>query len=346
MLKIYFFEVEDWEKIHLERKLKEKGLYDESNIKFTKEELTDSNVVNFKDAEVISIFIYSKITKEIIDKLPNLKLIVTRSAGYDHIDVDYAVSRGITVANVPGYGDNTVAEYTFALILALARRLKPMIKSVDKGVFSREGLMGIDLMGKTIGIIGTGRIGSHVARIAYGFGMNILAYDRSKKTHLVEKYGVKYVGLENLLRNSDIVTVHLPYTKSTKYLINRFNIKLMKLDSMLINTSRGAVVELEAIVEALREGRLTGGVAIDTVEAEEVLEEEILKKENLSVAKLEKAMNAFYVLHEDNVIISPHCAYYTKDALRRILDITIDNIYSCIVEKEPKNIVAGKCVDS
>lgn len=346
MLKIYFFEIEDWEKIHLERRLKEKDLYNKDEIKFIKEELTENNALNFKDAEVISIFIYSKITEEIIDKLPNLKLIVTRSAGYDHIDIDYAVSKGITVVNVPGYGNNTVAEYTFTLILALARRLKPMIKNVDKGIFSREGLMGIDLMGKTIGIIGTGRIGSHVARIAHGFGMKILAYDRSKKPHLVEKYGVEYVGLEDLLRNSDIVTVHLPYTKSTKYLINRFNIKLMKLDSMLINTSRGAVVELEAIVESLREGRLTGGVAIDTVEAEEVLEEEILKKENLSVAKLEKAMNAFYVLHEDNVIISPHCAYYTKDALRRILDITIDNIYSFVMEKEAKNVVSGKRVNS
>jgi len=342
-MNIYFFEVEDWEKIHLERKLKEKGLFEGNKIEFTKEELTENNVSQYKDADVISVFIYSKVTKEIIDSLPNLKLIVTRSAGYDHIDVEYAASKGIIVANVPGYGDNTVAEYTFALILALARKLKPMIKRVEQGIFSREGLMGIDLMGKTIGIIGTGRIGSHVARIAHGFGMKILAYDRSKKPHLVEKYGVEYVGLEDLLRNSDIVTVHLPYTKSTRYLINRFNIKLMKLDSMLVNTSRGAVVELEAIVEALKEGRLSGGIALDTVEAEEVLEEEILKKENLSVSKLEKAMNAFYILHEDNVIISPHNAYNTKDALRRILDITVENIYSCVVEKKPKNIVAGKC---
>ncbi len=324
-MKIAFFEVEDWEKIHLERKLKEYNINEE--ITFTKEELDENNVEKYKNCEIISIFIYSKITKNIIDKMPNLKLIITRSSGYDHIDVEYAKQKGIIVANIPGYGNNTVAEYTFGLIIALARKLKPTILRVENGDFSRQGLMGIDLMGKTIGIIGTGRIGGYVARIAYGFGMKILAYDRTKKQELIDKYNVEYVGLEDLLMKSDIVTVHMPYTKSTRYLINRFNIKLMKMDAMLINTSRGAVVELEAIIEALKEGRLAGGVALDTLEAEETaIEEELLKKEEIPALKLKKAMESFYVLHEENVILTPHCAYYTKDALERILDLTVENI--------------------
>lgn len=337
-MKIYFFEVENWEKIHIERRLKEKNI--DAEVKFLNEELDNTNVKNFSDAEIISVFIYSKITKDVIDSMPNLKYIVTRSTGFDHIDVEYAKKKGIKVSNVPGYGNNTVAEYTFGLILALARKFKTMILNIERGDFSRQGLMGIDIMGKTIGIIGTGRIGSYVAKIAHGFGMNILAYDRSKKQNLIEQYGVKYVGLEELLSNSDIVTLHVPYTKSTHHLINRFNIKLMKLDAMLINTSRGPVVETEAIIEALREGRLSGGVALDTFEAEDVIiEEEFLKKEHLPATKLKKALEAYYVLRQENVIVSPHNAYNTRDALQRILDITVDNIES-FLKGNPKNIVA------
>lgn len=337
-MKIYFFEVENWEKIHIERRLKEKNI--DAEVKFLNEELDNTNVKNFSNAEIISVFIYSKITKDVIDSMPNLKYIVTRSSGFDHIDVEYAKKKGIKVSNVPGYGNNTVAEYTFGLILALARKFKTMILNIERGDFSRQGLMGIDIMGKTIGIIGTGRIGSYVAKIAHGFGMNILAYDRSKKQNLIEQYGVKYVGLEELLSNSDIVTLHVPYTKSTHHLINRFNIKLMKLDAMLINTSRGPVIETEAIIEALREGRLSGGVALDTFEAEDVIiEEEFLKKEHLPAIKLKKALEAYYVLRQENVIVSPHNAYNTKDALQRILDITVDNIES-FLKGNPENIVA------
>ncbi len=340
-MNIYFFEIEDWEKIHLERKLKEENLLDHK-VEFVKAELEPQNAYLYKDAEIISVFIYSKITKEVIDAMPNLKLIATRSAGYDHIDIDYATKKGIMVANVPEYGNNTVAEYTFALILALARKLKPLIQRIERGDFSREGLIGIDLLGKIIGIIGTGRIGANVARIAHGFGMKILAYDRTKKPELIEKYGVEYVGLEELLTRSDIVTVHVPYNRSTKYLINRFNIKLMKLDAMLVNTSRGQVVEIEAVIEALREGRLSGGVALDTFEVEDVvIEEEYLKRNDLPAIKLKKALESFYVLNQENVIVSPHMAYHTKEALTRILDTTVENISTFIKEGLPKYLVAG-----
>jgi D-lactate dehydrogenase len=337
-MKITFFEVQESEKIHIERKLKEFEI--NGDVEFTNEELDEINVEKFKDSEIISVFIYSKVNKKIIDKMENLKLIITRSSGYDHIDVEYAKQKGIVVANIPGYGNNTVAEYTFGLILALARKLKPTILRIEKGDFSRQGLMGIDLMGKTIGIIGTGKIGGYVARIAHGFGMKIIAYDRSKKPDLIEKYNVEYVGLEELLMRSDIVTIHIPYTKSTHYLINKFNIKLMKMDAMLVNTSRGAVVELEAVVEALKEGRLAGGVALDTLEMEEAgFEEEFLKREDMPAAKLKKAFEAFYVLNEENVILTPHAAYYTKDALDRILDLTVENISKFIKEGQVLNPV-------
>ena len=332
-MKVYFFGVEEWEKLHIQRRLKEKNI--DGEFLFFKEALDENTVEKAKDAEVVSVFIYSKLNKEVIDRMPNLKLIITRSSGYDHIDVEYAKQKGIQVAYIPGYGNNTVAEYTFALILALARKFKPMIERTTQGILSREGLMGIDIMGKTIGIVGTGRIGSHVAKIAYGFGMKILAYDRSKNKELVENYGVEYVGLEELLSRSDIVTVHLPYNKATHYLINRFNIKLMKMDAMLINTSRGEVVELDAIIEALKEGRLAGGVGLDTIEAEITVEEELIKKTGLTAFKLKKAAEAQYLLNQENVIVSPHLAYYTKDASERILDMTVDNLENFIKEGKP-----------
>ncbi len=336
-MNIHFFETEDWERLYLEKKIKDLGI--QGSVKFTKESIDDTNVDLYKDIEVAIVFIYSKLTKEVIDKMENLKLIITRSTGYDHIDVGHANKKGITVCNVPGYGNNTVAEHTFALILTLARKFKPMIERTSKGIFSRDGLTGIDLMGKTIGVIGAGRIGKHVIRIAHGFGMKILAYDKVKDNELIEKYGVEYVGLEDLLRSSDIVTLHAPYTPATHHLINRFNIKLMKLDAMLINTSRGPVVEIEAIVQALKEGRLAGGVGLDTFEAEDVwIEEEFLKRDDIPAIKLKKALETFYVLHSENVIVSPHNAYNTKDALYRILDITLDNLKS-FIEGNPKNIL-------
>ncbi len=336
-MNIHFFETEDWERLYLEKKISDMKI--QGYVQFTKEPLDDTNVDLYKDIEVAIVFIYSKLNKEVIDKMKNLKLIITRSTGYDHIDVKYAKEKGITVCNVPGYGNNTVAEYTFALILALARKFKPMIERTSKGIFSRDGLTGIDLMGKTIGVIGAGRIGKHVIRIAYGFGMKILVYDRTRDEELIQKYNVEYVGLEDLLRNSDIVTIHVPYTPSTHHLINRFNIKLMKLDAMLINTSRGPVVEIEAIVQSLKEGRLAGGVGLDTFEAEDVwIEEEFLKRDDIPAIKLKKALETFYVLHSENVIVSPHNAYNTKDALYRILDISLDNLKS-FIEGNPKNLV-------
>jgi len=331
-MKVYFFGVESWEKLHIERMIKELNL--NIDYKLYETALNEVDINEIKDAEILNVFIYSEIDKKVIDSLPNLKMIITRSASYDHIDVEYAKQKGIVVSHIPDYGNNTVAEFVFAMILALARKLKPLIEKIHKHEFDRYSLLGMDLMGKTIGLVGAGNIGSHIARIAHGFGMNILAYDKNKREDLVQKYGVKYVGLEDLLREADIISVQLPYNKSTKYLINRFNIKLTKMKAMLINVSRGQVVELEAIVEALKEGRLAGGVAIDTIEDE--LQEEELRKKDITPVKLKKLVEEFYVLNEDNVILSPHLAYYTKDALERLIDLSLEEIKRFIENKPLK----------
>ena len=335
-MKAAFFELEGWEIPVIERELPSHGV---EVVKLEKRPLEETDLEEIKDVEVLSVFIYSKVNREVIDALPNLKLITTRSTGFDHIDVDYASERGIAVCNVPDYGMETVAEYTLMLILSLLRKLRPTLERTCRGIFSREGLRGHDLEGKTVGVVGTGRIGSRLIKLLSGFELNVLAYDVKPKEELIEKFGVRYVPLEELLKNSDVVTLHVPYLPSTHHLINRENIKLMKRGSYLINTSRGAVVETEAVVWALKEGILEG-VALDTFEGEEVWAEEELiifrGEKDISPEILKKALESFALTQFENVILTPHNAYNTHEAIMRILMKTLKNIISF---KE-----TGKCI--
>ncbi len=327
-MKVAFFELEGWEIPVIERELPPHGF---EILKLEKRPLEESDLNSLREVEVLSVFIYSKVTREVIDSLPNLKLITTRSTGFDHIDVSYAAEKGIAVCNVPDYGMETVAEYTLMLILALLRRLRPTMERTCRGIFDRTGLRGHDLEGKTVGVVGTGRIGSRLIKLLSGFEINVLAYDVKPKEELIEKFGVRYVSLEELLKNSDVVTLHVPYLPSTHHLINRENIKLVKRGSYLVNTSRGAVVETEAIVWALKEGVLDG-VALDTFEGEEVWAEEelIIFREDKDVSPeiLKKALESFALSHFENVILTPHNAYNTHEAIMRILEKTIKNIIS------------------
>ena len=327
-MKVAFFELEGWEIPVIERELPPHGF---EILKLEKRPLEESDLESLKEVEVLSVFIYSKITEEVIDSLPKLKLITTRSTGFDHIDVKYAAERGVAVCNVPDYGMETVAEYTLMLILSLLRKLRPTLERTCRGIFDRSGLRGHDLEGKTVGVVGTGRIGSRLIKLLSGFDVNILACDVKQKEELIEKFGVKYVPLEELLRSSDVVTLHVPYLPSTHHLINRENIKLMKRGGYLVNTSRGAVVETEAIVEALRDGILEG-VALDTFEGEEVWAEEELiifrGGKDVSPEVLRKAIESFALTQFENVILTPHNAYNTHEAIMRILEKTIKNIIS------------------
>jgi len=209
-MKIAFFEVKNWEKKYLKNKLKEYSLT------FYDEPLDVKNTGKAKSFDIVSVFIYSKITKEVLKKLPRLKLIATRSTGFDHIDLKECKKRQITVSNVPFYGENTVAEHTFALILSLSRNIHKAYVRNLRGDHSIEGLKGFDLKGKTLGVVGAGHIGLHVIRIAKGFGMEVLAYDVKRDNFLAEVLDFKYVSLEELLKKSDIITLHVPYNKSRR----------------------------------------------------------------------------------------------------------------------------------
>lgn len=263
------------------------------------------------DFEVISIFVSDKID---LGKFPNLQLIATRSTGFDHIDLEESNKRGIAISNVPNYGKNTVAEFAFALILALSRKVFPSYEVVQNtGRFIQDGLTGFDLRGKTLGVIGTGNIGSRAVEIGQGFGMKIIGYD------INQNLKINYKPLEHLLKKSDIITIHVPYNKHTHYLINKENIKLIKKNSYIINTSRGGVIETQALIKALQEKRLAGA-GLDVLENEPEVKEKVL-------------------LNMPNVIVTPHNAFNTKEAIRRILDTTIENIKSFVDENKVLNRV-------
>lgn len=326
--KIAFFELEKWEEDYIKDNLKD------IKLKFFKSDLNVRNAKKIRGFDAVGISIYSQINKKILDKLPKLKLITAMSTGFDHIDLKECRNKGIVVCNVPTYGENTVAEHTFALILALSRRIIDSVNRTRREDFSLEGLRGFDLKGKTIGIIGCGNIGKHVARIAKGFEMKILVYDVCKDMKLARKIGFKYSGFDNLLKNSDIISLHAPLLESTKHMINLDNIKLIKKGAILVNTSRGGLVDGAAIIKALNKGILSGA-ALDVLEEEELIKEEkqLLAKQ-FPMERQRNVLEEHILIAKDNVIITPHNAFNSNEALVRILDTTIANIKGFLNNKK------------
>ncbi|MBS3109742.1 hydroxyacid dehydrogenase [Candidatus Woesearchaeota archaeon] len=335
-VKVGFFEVQEWEEATLKSDLAG------CDVTFFSEELKLDNVHDAFDREVISVFIYSNLTKKVLDMLPNLKLIATRSTGYDHIDLAECDRRGIIVCNVPFYGENTVAEHTFALILALSRRIPESYDRTVKADFSIDGLQGFDLRKKTLGVIGTGHIGLHVIRMAKGFEMNVIAYDKFANEKLAHRNGFKYVEFDYLLANSDIITLHLPDNKFTHHTINRNNVFKIKKGAYLINTARGGLVETEALVQALVKNQL-GGAGLDVLEEESAIKEENqLLSAKFSNDELKIILRNHILLKLKNVIITPHNAFNSQEALQRILDTSLDNVRAYIQNKVKNQVFLAK----
>lgn len=331
MAKIAFFELEKWEEGIVRKKL------GKHKLQFFDSPLSSDAISEIRDAEAIVTFIYSNITESILSKLPKLKFIATMSTGFDHIDVKACKVRGIKVSNVPYYGENTVAEHTFALILALSRHIVKSVERTRRGNFSLDGLRGFDLKDKTIGVIGTGHIGMHVLRMAKGFEMKMLAYDIRKDAKAAKRLGFKYVSLDALLKNSDIVTLHCPYNEFTRHMINSSNISKMKKGSYLINTARGGLVETDALFKAITTGRLAGA-GIDVLEEEAAIKEEKQLLSRHFSANLMTALENHILLDQENVIITPHNAFNSEEALNRILAVTIENV-EAYLRKKPVNVV-------
>ena len=271
-----------------------------------------------------------------MELLPNLKCIATRSTGFDHIDLKEAQEKGIVVCNVPSYGENTVAEHTFALILSLSRNLRKAYLRTVQNNFSIDGLMGFDLKGKTLGVVGTGHIGLHVIRMALGFGMKVIAFDVKQQNFLSEILNFEYVSFEELLKRSDIISLHAPYLPSTRHLINKKNVSLIKKGAVLVNTARGGLIETDALVEAL-DKKILSGAGLDVLEEEEYVLEEKRLLEGVETEdhwrRLQTTLKNQVLLHRENVIYTPHMAFYSCEAVQRILDTTMDNIKAFIEGK-------------
>ena len=335
-MKVVFFETAPWERRYLARALKRTGL----SAQFVTEPLSERVVAKARGALVVSVFIYSRLTRSLVSRLRGVRLIATRSTGFDHIDLAACRAKKIAIANVPTYGENTVAEHTFALILALSRNVHKAVVRTVKGDFSLVGLQGFDLKGKTIGVVGAGRIGMHVIKMAKGFGMEALASDVRKDPFLSEVLDFRYVSLPELLRASDIVSLHVPYSPATHHLMNRDAFRLMKRGALLINTARGGLVDTHALVWALDEG-IVGGAGLDVLEGEELVKEErqLLEKE-FPKERLITALKNHILLHRENVVITPHIAFDSREALQRILETTVANIVS-FFNGVPMNLVSG-----
>ena len=324
MNKIAFLETTDWEREYLKKFPSFIAITD-----LFEEDLNLENISKFKDYEIISCFINSQFSKEVIEKLPNLKFIATRSTGFDHLDIDTCKEKGILMANVPSYGSHTVAEFTIGLMICLIRKIYDAYDRVrETGSFNLEGLKGVELFNKTLGVIGTGRIGTNVIRIANGFGMKVLAYDKYPNEQLSQQLSFQYVPLEKLLAESDIITLHVPYNSETHHLLNKNNINLVKPGAYLINTSRGGVIETEALYQALKSGKIAGA-ALDVLEEEEDIKEEqelLVKGKITESEKLKTILLNHIFIDLNNVIVTPHNAFNTEEALQSIVATTIENI--------------------
>jgi D-lactate dehydrogenase len=281
------------------------------------------------DAEVISVFVTSTVTRTVIEALPRLTLIACRSTGFNNVDLEAAAEHGVAVVNVPTYGEETVAEYAFAMLLALQRRLLAALRTEGRQ-FSQENLRGHDLQDKVFGVIGTGHIGLKALKIANGFSMKTIAYDAYPRDELQDEYHFKYVGLDELLEQSDFISLHTPYLPSTHHLLNEDRLNKVKQGAILINTARGELVDTKALVAALDSGKL-GGAALDVIEGEELLtyhsEMELLRNDTISQDILLRHGIEISTLRKmPNVILSPHNAFNTVEAIQRINQTTAKNI--------------------
>lgn len=274
-----------------------------------------------KGCEAVSLFVSDDASASVLEVLSSsgIKYIVLRSAGFNNVDLQKTKDLGIRVSRVPAYSPYAVAEHAVALMLALNRNLIRAHHRISEGNFLLDGLTGFDMHGKTAGIIGTGKIGSVVAKILHGFGCNLLAYDAYPNEALVQQYGLQYTDLQTLCGDADIITLHCPLMEDTKYIINSKSIAGMKHGVMLINTSRGKLINTKDVVAALKTGQISS-FGIDVYEEEEGLFFEDHSEDILQDDLIARLMSF------RNVLITSHQAFLTDTALKNIADTTISNL--------------------
>jgi len=294
-----------------------------------------------KDAEIIAMFVSSNVTAEMIQAMPKLQSIACRSTGFNNVDLDAAKKRKIVVTNVPTYGEHTVAEFTMALMLSLTRKVINAASQYSRHDISHEALHGTDVHGKTLGVIGAGKIGRNVIKAAKAFGLKVIAHDPFLTPEMEAEIDVTAVELQELLVQSDIITLHTPLTKDNYHLIDSKKIEKMKDGVYIVNTARGELIDTESLVLGLKSGKIAGA-ALDVLEDEKLVdidEEELLLKKNTTTKEtLEHVIANTILMHMPNVILTGHNAYNTKEAIQRINLTCVDNIQKYL-QKTPQNVV-------
>lgn len=333
-MKISFFEIKEGEKEVINKSITGHEL------SFFEEKLNDKTVELAKDSDIVSVFVNSELRKESIDSISKLKFISTRSTGFDHIDIAYAKSKGINVSNVPAYGSRTVAEFAFALLLDLSRKVREANNQLRNNFsYDISHLQGFDLCGKTLGVIGTGKIGKNVIKIAKGFDMKVIAFDAFPDQVFAKENGFEYLPLEEVLGKSDIVTLHTPYNKDTHHLINMETIKKFKKGAYLINTARGEIVDTKALLWGLNEG-IIAGAGLDVLEEERKLKENVNPDSDKRVSgeNIKTILEDRMLIDMPQVVVTPHIAFSSIEAESEIRKVTIENILG-FIEGNSKNVV-------
>lgn len=327
MLRVAFFDTKPYDRIYFDALKDNYGI----EIEYFESKLSPRTAVMAKNVKAVVAFVNDDVCKETIDVLKenDVEIIAMRCAGYNNVDL-VAAKDVMTIVRVPEYSPHAVAEHTLALLLTLVRKThKAYIRTRDFN-FSLSGFVGFDLYGKTLGAIGTGKIGRAFIDICKGMGMNVIAYDPCPTQGYIE-----YVSLEELFQRSDIISLHCPLTNETYHMINDYSIRLMKDNVFILNTSRGALIDTESLIDGIRNGKI-GGAGLDVYEEEseffyEDLSESILKDDLLS-----------RLIMMPNVLITSHQAFLTHEALRKIAEITLENIRSWFDGKEIENEIVAK----
>lgn len=328
-MRIAFFDTHAFEKPIFQKA----NQHTQHEISFFETRLTEQTFNLAVGYPAVCAFVNDRLDKTILQALSagGTRLIALRSAGFNHVDLTTAQALGLKVVRVPEYSPYAVAEHALALMLSLNRKIHRAYNRVREGNFSLDGLVGFDLHKKPVGVIGTGRIGSVLAKILVGFGCKVMAYDLVENPQLIEM-GVRYVSLDEILRESDILSLHVPLTPNTRYLINEKSLSLTKPGVMLINTSRGALIDTKALIKYLKLGHI-GSAGLDVYEEEEGLFFENLSGEILQDDKLAR------LLTFPNVLLTSHQAFLTNEALENIAQVTLKNISDFANGKELENEV-------
>jgi D-lactate dehydrogenase len=305
-MKTYVFDANTLPKEILKNKLKL------NNAILVNKPLNEKNALKYKDAEIVCARINSNISKKVLDKMPKLKLINFMTTGYDNVELQECNKRKIKVANVPNYSSEGVAEQAIALLFSISRKIILANNQIKTCKIDMPSLNGFELKGKTIGIIGTGDIGLHMAKLCKGINMNVLAFDINKNLEKSKSIGFKYVNINNLLNKSDIISLHIPLNKYTKHFLSKKEFSLMKKGVVIINTARGEIINSKELLKNLNSERVAfAGL-------------DVFEKEEIGCVKKVSINNK--LINHKNVIATPHSAFNTREAIEKLIDISLKNI--------------------